>query len=111
MPKLRRKKWPPQIVASPHLRRGNLWPQVKHALNLDADLPCALPPGDPPKNETKPQAETVEETKTNWTSMPGNRILRAENRSVTENLSAGLRTEGNRESKTMDTQSRSDLKQ
>jgi hypothetical protein len=38
--------------------------------NLDADLPYALPSGDPPKNKTEPQAETAEETKTNRTSRP-----------------------------------------
>jgi hypothetical protein len=36
--------------------------------NLDADLPCALPPRDPPENEAETQAETAEATKTNRTS-------------------------------------------
>jgi hypothetical protein len=37
-----------------------------------------LPPGDPPKNETEPQAETAEETKINRTSRPSHQPVHLE---------------------------------
>jgi heme A synthase len=42
-PKLRRQKWPPRIVALPHLWRGERWPWTKQGLSPSSSTPqCSI---------------------------------------------------------------------